>query len=211
MRRLWDFISLALFPVIVTATMETINAFAGRTVFSEDLIFLFHLLVFIPILIVIAIFYYGFRAMGFGFTKRAATIVLPSLLIIDRDDRNRAPGAVGQGSESVSVAVSDIFSLLVQLVALYLMSMMAVTTGKGRMGRPYIFLSPALVCSIIQTMLTAHIRPVGMLTTSEPAGLFVHLGYLFLVFAAYCQYEIASEPFHEKPEHPRDVHFRRFG
>lgn len=192
-RRLWSFITLAIFLVIIPITMETINAYAGRKVFSEDLIFLFYLLVFIPILIVIGIFYYGFRAMGFRFTRKAVTIVLPSLLILTGVAIAVLIVPLATGSESVSVAISDIFSLLVQLAALYLVSMMAVTIGRGRIGRPYIFLSLAMACIIIQTILTAHIRLVGMMTPTALADFFVHLGYLFLIFATYYQYEIACE------------------
>jgi hypothetical protein len=192
-RRLWGFITLAIFIAIIPIVLETINAYAGRKVFTEDLIFLFYLLVFIPILIVIGIFYYGFRAMGFRFTRKAVTIVLPSLLILTGAAIAVLMIPLATGSESTAVAISVIFSLLVQLAALYLVSMMAVTIGKGRMGRPYIFLSMAMVCIIIQTILTAHIRLVGMLTPTALADFFVHLGYLFLIFAAYYQYEIASE------------------
>jgi hypothetical protein len=192
-RKLWGFITLAIVLVIIPIVMETINAYAGRKVFTEDLIFLFYLLVFIPILIVVGIFYYGFRAMGFRFTRKAATIVLPALLVLTGAAVAVLMIPLATGSESTAVAISDIFSLLVQLAAVYLVSMMAVTIGKGRMGRPYIFLSIALVCIIIQTILTAHIRLVGMLTPTALADLFVHLGYLFLIFAAYYQYEIVSE------------------
>ena len=112
-RRLWGFITLAIFLVIIPIVMETINAYAGRTVFTEDLIFLFYLLVFIPILIVIGIFYYGFRAMGFRFTRRAVTIVLPSLLILTGVAIAVLVVPLATSSESMAVAISDIFSLLV--------------------------------------------------------------------------------------------------
>ena len=106
-RRLWGFIALAIFLVIIPIVMETINAFLG-------------------------IFYYGFRAMGFRFTRKAVTIVLPSLLVLTGVAIAVLIVLLATGSESVAVAISDIFSLLVQFAALYLVSLMAVTIGRGR-------------------------------------------------------------------------------
>lgn len=192
-RRFWGMITIAITIVIIPSILEIINAYAGHKVFSDDLIFLFYLMVFIPILIVIGIFYYGFRAMGFEFTRKALISVLPALSIVTGVALAVLIIPLATGSESLAVAISDIFSLLVQIAALILISLMAVTIGRGRMGRPYIFISLALVCIIIQTILTAHIRLVGMMTPTALADLFLHLGYLFMIFAAYYQYEIVSE------------------
>ena len=193
-RRLWSVITLAIILAVIPVTLETINAYAGRQIFTQDLIFLFYLFVFIPVLVAIGVFYFGFRALGFEFKRRSIYSVIPSLAILIGVTVAVliVPMATGEGD--LAVRISDIFSLVVQIAALCVISFMAVTIGRGKAGRPYIFLSLALVFVIIQTILTAHIRLVGMMSTTELADLFVHLGYLFLILAAYFQYELSSEP-----------------
>jgi hypothetical protein len=92
----------------------------------------------------------------------------------------------------VGVKISDIFALVVEIAALCIISFMAITIGKGEAGRPYLYISLALACIIVQTILTAHIRLVGIMSTTEPADIFLQIAYLLLTFAAYFQYEIAS-------------------
>ncbi len=92
----------------------------------------------------------------------------------------------------LGVKISDIFALVVQIAALCIVSFMAITIGKGKAGRPYLYTSFALVCIIIQTVLTAHIRLVGIMSTTEPADLFLHIAYVLLIVAAYFQYELTT-------------------
>jgi hypothetical protein len=92
----------------------------------------------------------------------------------------------------VGVKISDIFALVVQIAALCIISFMAITIGKGEAGRPYLYISLALACIIVQTILTAHIRLVGIMSTTEPADIFLQIAYLLLTFAAYFQYVIVS-------------------
>lgn len=191
-RRLWSVIALALSIAVVPVTMETVDAYLGYDYFSQDLIFLFYLLVFIPVLVAVGIFYFGFRRLGFEFKRKAVFSVLPSLAVFVGVTVAFLIVPMARGGGDVAVKISDIFSLVVQIGALCVISLMAVTIGRGEAGRPYIWLALALACVIIQTILTAHIRLVGMMHTNEPADVFVHLGYLFLAFAAYRQRELTS-------------------
>ena len=193
-RRLWSLILIAMLVDLIPVTLETINAYAGREVFSQDLIFLFYLAVFIPVLVAIGVFYFGFKALGFEFKRESLYKVIPSLVIFIGVTVAVLIIPMAISSGDMAVKISDIISLVIQMMALSVVSLMAVTIGKGKTGRPYVYLSLALVFIIIQTILTAHIRLVGIMTTTEAADAFVHLGYLFLILAAYFQYELTAEP-----------------
>lgn len=192
-RRLWSIITLAMLLAGTAVTMETINAYAGREVIAEGTIFLVYMLVFIPILVVIVMLYLKYRSMGFEFDRDAFLRVLPSMIILAVATIAVVIVPLALSSGDLAVRISDIFSLVVQLLALMLVSFLAVTLGRGRMGRPWLFLSLALVVIVMQTILTAQLRMVGMVRTTELADLLVHLGYLFLIIAAYYQYEIATQ------------------
>ncbi len=193
-RRLWLWIMIAIIVNVVPVTLEMINAYAGRNVFSPDLIFLFYLFVFIPVLVVIGLLYFGFRKEGFEFSRESLICILPSMLIFIGVTVVVliVPMATGEGD--IGVRISDIFALVVQIAALCVVSFMAITIGTGKAGRPYLYTSLALVCIIIQTILTAHIRLVGIMSTTEPADLFLHIAYVLLILAAYFQYEITAAP-----------------
>jgi hypothetical protein len=193
-RRLWSLILVAMLVDLIPVTLETINAYAGRQVFKQDLIFLFYLAVFIPVLVAIGVFYFGFKTLGFEFKRESLYKVIPSLAIFIGVTVAVLIVPMATSSGDMAVKISDIISLVIQMMALSVVSLMAVTIGRGKTGRPYIYLSLALVFIIIQTILTAHIRLVGIMTTTEAADLFVHLGYLFLMLAAYFQYELTTEP-----------------
>ncbi len=191
-RRLWSWIMLAMLINIIPVTLETINAYAGRNVFSPDLIFTFYLLVFIPILVVIGLFYFGFKREGFEFSREALLTVLPSMLVIIAVTVVVLIVPMATGSGDLGVRISDIFSLVVQIAALFLISFMAITIGRGEAGRPYLFIAFALLCVIVQTVLTAHIRLVGMMSTTEIADIFLHAAYTLLMFAAYFQFGMTA-------------------
>jgi hypothetical protein len=191
-RRLWSWIMMAVAINVVPVVLETINAYAGRNVFSPDLIFLFYLLVFIPILVVIGLFYFGFKKEGFEFSREALFTVLPSMLVIIGVTVVVLIVPMAVSSGSLGVRISDIFALVVQIAALFLVSFMSITIGRGEAGRPYLFISISLACIIAQTVLTAHIRLVGIMSTTEIADLFLHAAYTLLVFAAYFQFRMTG-------------------
>jgi hypothetical protein len=193
-RRLWSIITLAMLLAGTAVTLETINAYAGREVIAEGAIFLIYLLVFIPILVLIVMLYFGYRSMGFEFNRDGFLRVLPSMLILAGATIAVVIVPLALSSGDLAVRISDIFSLVVQLLALMLVSFLAITLGRGRMGRPWLFLSLALVVIVLQTILTAQLRMVGMVRSTELADLLVHLGYLFLIIAACYQYEIVTQP-----------------
>jgi hypothetical protein len=190
--RLWLWIGIAITINIIPVTLETINAYAGRNVFSPDLIFLFYLFVFIPVLVVVGLLYFGFRKQGFEFSRESVLSVLPSMLvfIVVTVVVLIVPMATGGGD--LGVKISDIFALVVQIAALCVVSFMAITIGRGEAGRPYLFISLALACIIVQTILTAHIRLVGIMSTTEPADLFLQVAYFLLILAAYFQYQMIA-------------------
>jgi len=190
--RLWLWISIAITVNIVPVTLETINAYAGRNVFSPDLIFLFYLFVFIPVLVVIGMLYFGFKKEGFEFSRESVLSVLPSMLIIIGVTVVVLIIPMATSGGDLGVKISDIFALVVQIAALCVVSFMAITIGRGEAGRPYLFISLALACIIVQTILTAHIRLVGIMSTTEPADFFLHAAYALLIFAAYFQYEMIA-------------------
>ena len=191
-QRLWSWILIAIIVNVIPVTLEMINAYAGRNVFSPDLIFLFYLFVFIPVLVVIGVLYFGFKKEGFEFSRRSLLCVLPSMLVIIGVAVVVVILPTATGGGDIGVKISDIFALVVQIAALCVISFMAITIGKGKAGRPYLYTSLALVCIIIQTVLTAHIRLVGIMSTTEPADFFLHAAYLLLIFAAYFQYEMTA-------------------
>lgn len=193
-RRLWSIITLAMLLAITAVTMETINAYAGREVIAEGTIFLIYLLVFIPILVVIFMLYFGYKSMGFEFQPEAFYKLMPSFMVLALATVLVVMVPLAMSSGDLAVRISDIFSLTVQLLALFLTAFIAATVGRGRMGRPWLFLSLALAVIVIQTILTAQLRMVGMVRTTELADLVVHLGYLFLIIAAYYQNEIITQP-----------------
>ncbi len=193
--RLWSIITLAMLLAAAAVTMETINAYAGREVFAEGTIFFIYMLVFIPILVVIVMLYLGYRSMGFAFDRDAFLRVLPSMIILAVATVAVVIVPLAFSSGDLAVRISDIFSLAVQLLALMLVSFLAVTLGRGHMGRPWLYLSLALAVIVMQTILTAQLRMVGMVRTTELADMLVHLGYLFLIMAAYYQYGIATQQY----------------
>ncbi|MBN2025484.1 MAG: hypothetical protein JW854_01790 [Actinobacteria bacterium] len=190
--RLWLWISIAITINIIPVTLETINAYAGRNVFSPDLIFLFYLFVFIPVLVVIGVLYFGFKKQGFEFSRKSVLSVLPSMLVFVGVTVVVLIVPMATGGGDLGVKISDIFALVVQIAALCIISFMAITIGRGEAGRPYLFISLALACIIVQTILTAHIRLVGIMSTTEPADFFLHAAYALLIFAAYFQYEMIA-------------------
>jgi hypothetical protein len=193
-RRLWSIITLAMLLAITAITLETVNAYAGHVVISQDIISLIYLLVFIPILVVIFMLYFGYKSMGFEFQPEAFLKLMPSFIILACATVIVVIVPLALSNGDLAVRISDIFSLAVQLLALFLTAFIAATVGRGRMGRPWLYLSLALFTIVMQTVLTAQVRMVGMLRTTELADLLVHLGYLFLILAAYKQYEIITEP-----------------
>lgn len=190
--RLWSWITAATGVNVFPVVMETINAYAGRKVISPDLIFLFYLLVFIPVLMVVGILYLEFRRQGLTFTRKAVVTVLPSLLVFVAVTVLVLVVPMAGGDIPLGVRVSDIFSILVQVTALCLVSLMAITIGKGVAGRPYLFISLALVCIMVQTILTAHIRLVGIMSTTEPADFLLNVAYYLLIRAADSQYRLST-------------------
>ena len=192
--RLWTWIMIAIVVNIIPVVLETINAYAGRNIFSPDLIFLFYLFVFMPVLVVIGLLYFGFKKQGFEFSREALLSVLPSMLIVIGVLAVVLIVPMAMSGGDTAVKISDIFALVVQIAALCVVSFMAITIGRGETGRPYLFISLALACIIVQTILTAHIRLVGIMSTTELADLFLHIAYLLLIFAAYFQYEITNTP-----------------
>ncbi|MEW6553487.1 MAG: hypothetical protein AB1384_04265 [Actinomycetota bacterium] len=190
--RLWMWVTVAMIINVIPVTLETINAYAGRNVFSPDLIFLFYLFVFIPVLVIIGLMYYGFKKQGFEFSRESLLSVLPSMLIILVVTIVVLIVPMARSGGDLGVKVSDIFALVVQISALCIISFMAITIGKGDAGRPYLYISLALACVIVQTILTAHIRLVGIMSTTELADIFLQIAYLLLIFAAYFQYEIVA-------------------
>lgn len=191
--RLWSWITLAVAINVIPVVMETVNAYAGRSVFSPDLIFIFFILVFIPVLVVIGSLYRGFKRQGFAFARAAMVTVLPSLLVFVGVTLFVLIIPMAASEIPLGVRISDIFALVVQVAALCVVAFMAITIGKGEAGRPFLFISLALVCIMIQTILTAHIRLVGMMSTTEPADFFLHIAYYLLILAAYFQCRMATE------------------
>jgi len=96
------------------------------------------------------------------------------------------------GDIPLGVRVSDIISILIQVAALCLVALMAITIGRGVAGRPYLFISLALVCVMMQTILTAHIRLVGIMSTAEPADFLLNVAYYLLIRAADTQYRLIA-------------------
>ena len=188
--RLWLWIMIAIIINVIPVTLEMINAYAGRNIFSPDLIFLFYLMVFIPVLVVIGLLYFGFRKEGFEFSRESLLSVLPSMLVIIVITLVVLIVPMATSGVDLGVKISDIFALVVQIAALTVVSFMAITIGRGEAGRPYLFVSLAVACIIVQTILTAHIRLVGIMSTTELADIFLHIAYLLLIFAAYFQFEM---------------------
>jgi len=193
-RKLWSWITAAVGINVIPVVMETVNAYAGRDVFSPDLIFVLFILVFIPVLVVIGGLYLGFKRQGFDFARAAVTTVLPSLVVIAGVTLFVLIVPMASSDIPMGVRVSDIFALVVQVSALCVVAFMAITIGKGEAGRPFLFISLALVCIMVQTILTAHIRLVGMMSTTEPADFFLHIAYYLLILAARFQYRMSAEP-----------------
>jgi hypothetical protein len=191
-RKLWMWIMISIIANVIPVGLETINAYAGRDVFSPDLIFLFYLLVFIPVLVVIGLLYFGFKKQGFEFSRESLLSVLPSLLIVVVVTIVVLIVPMAKSSGDIGVRISDIFALSVEMAALCVVSFMAITIGRGKTGRPYLFISIALACILVQTILTAHIRLVGIMSTTEPADLFLDIAYLLLTLAAYFQFEMTG-------------------
>jgi hypothetical protein len=191
-RRFWSILFGSMVLAALAVTLETINAYAGREVFSLDTIFLIYTLVFIPILVVVFMLYFGYRSMGFEFRRDYFLKLMPSFAILAGATVAVVMVPLATSSGDLAVRISDIFSLAVQLLALFLTTFIAATMGRGRMGRPWLFLSLALAAVVMQTILTAQLRMVGMVRTTELADLLVHVGYLFLIVSVYCQYEIST-------------------
>ncbi|MGQ9704935.1 MAG: hypothetical protein ACUVS1_10260 [Actinomycetota bacterium] len=189
--RLWSWITVAMAVNVIPVVMETVNAYAARKVISPDLIFVFYLLVFIPVLVV-AILYQGFRRQGLSFTAKAKATVLPSLSAFLAMTLVVLVIPMVGGDIPLGVRVPDIISILLQVAALCLVALMAITIGRGVAGRPYPLISLALVRVMMQTILTAHIRLVGIMSTAEPADFLLNVAYYLLIRAADAQYRLIA-------------------
>lgn len=190
--RLWSWITAAIAINVIPVVMETINAYAGKEVLSPDLIFIFFLIVFIPVLVVVGILFREFRRQGFTFTRGAVTAVLPSLFVFVGVVLFVLILPMAVSEVPLGVRISDIFAITVQLAALCLVAFFAITLGKGSAGRPFLLISISLVCVMMQTILTAHIRLVGWMSTTEPADFLLHVAYYLLIRAAAYQYRIST-------------------
>lgn len=190
--RLWSWITAAVAINVVPVVMETINAYAGKEVISPDLIFVFFIFVFVPVLVVVGILYREFRRQGFTFTRGAVTAVLPSLLIFAGVTFFVLILPMAASEVPMGVRISDMFAIVVQLAALCLVAFIAITLGRGSAGRPFLLISISLVCVMMQTILTAHIRLVGLMSTTEPADFLLHVAYYLLIRAAAYQYRVSA-------------------
>lgn len=77
--RLWSWTTVDIAVNVIPVVMETVNAYAARKAISPDLIFVFYLMIFIPVLVMVAILYLGLKRQGLSFTTKAMATVLPSL------------------------------------------------------------------------------------------------------------------------------------
>ena len=133
-RRLWSIITLAMLLAITATTLETIDAYAGRMVISQDIISLIYLVVFIPILVVIFMLYFGYKSMGFEFQPEAFYKLMPSFMVLALATVLVVMVPLAMSSGDLAVRISDIFSLAVQLLALFLTTFIAATVGAGPHG-----------------------------------------------------------------------------
>lgn len=191
-RRMWSWITAALAINVIPVVMETVNAFAGREKISPNLIFAFFTLVFVPVLVVVGILYLEFRRQGYLFTREAVAAVVPSLVVFVAVTLFVLIIPMAASDIPWGVRTSDTFAIVVQLAALCLVSLMAITIGKGKAGRPFLLISLALVCVMMQTIITAHIRLVGTMSATEPADLLLHVAYYLLIRAAFSHYRMTA-------------------
>jgi hypothetical protein len=193
LRRLWGLVAMAMFIDLFAVSCEAVNGFARQWKVSQGTVFTIYTLVWLVLIFYPVVLYTAFRREGIPFDWRSITAVLPSLAIV-----SLATLVVvvipwlGSGVD-LGTKISNLVALVVGTVSVFASAFLTVTMGRGRSGRPWLFVTLALTAAVSQTILTTHVTMVaGTMRVLEPANYLLHLCYLLEIAAEYHQNELLS-------------------
>lgn len=183
-RPIWGLISLALTIDVAAKVCELINGFAREWRISADAVFTIYIFVWLAVAAIPIMIYVLFKRSGFEFEGRAYYFVIPPLAVITAVTVVIVIVPLFRSDASPGMKISDLLSVVIPLAILYFVLFVAVTIGRGELGRPWLYISIAVTCFVVQTIVTTHILVVaGHTKVLEPANFVMQLGYVFLIFA----------------------------
>jgi hypothetical protein len=194
MRRLWGLVSLVMSVVLIAVVCELINGFAREWKVPQDIVLLIYLVVWLILICYPFLLYGGFRRTGLPLDWHAISKVLPSLIIVSIAALVVVLVPLASSDLDAGTKISNFVAIIVGLVAVFTSVGFTMTMGRGRAGKPWLFITLTFVSIVIQTIITTQVTMVaGSMRVLEPANFFLHLGYVFLIAAEYYQYQLLAD------------------
>lgn len=193
-RRLWGMVSVVMVIVLVAVVCELINGFAREWKVPQDVVLLVYLLVWLVLIAYPFMLYGAFRRTGLPINWQAAFKVLPGLLAMAAAALVVVLVPLVSSDLDAGTKTSNFVAIVVGLAAAFTSVTLTMTMGRGKAGRPWLFITLTFVSIVIQTIITTHATMVaGSMRVLEPANFFLHLCYALLIAGEYYQYELVAE------------------
>lgn len=193
-RRLWGLVSVVMAVVLAAVVCELINGFAREWKVSQDIVLLIYLVVWLILIGYPFLLYGAFRRTGLPLDWRAISKVLPSLIVVSVAALVVVLAPLATSDLDAGTKASNFVAIIVGLVAVFTSVAFTMTMGRGRAGKPWLFITLTFCSIVIQTIITTQITMVaGSMRVLEPANFFLHLGYVFLIAGEYYQYEMIGD------------------
>lgn len=193
LRRLWWLVTVVMAIDLVGVACELINGFAKEWKVPQDVVLLIYLLVWLVLIAYPFLLYGAFKRTGLPLDWRAISRVLPSLVIVSTAAVVVVLVPLATSDLDAGTKISNFVAIIVGLVAVFTSVAFTMTMGRGRAGRPWLFITLTFVSVVTQTIITTQATMVaGSMRVLEPANFFLQLGYVFLVIGEYYQYELLS-------------------
>lgn len=193
-RRLWGMVSVVMVIVLVAVVCELINGFAREWKVPQDVVLLVYLLVWLVLIAYPFMLYGAFRRTGLPINWQAAFKVLPGLLAMAAAALVVVLVPLVSSDLDAGTKTSNFVAIIVGLAAAFTSVTLTMTMGRGKAGRPWLFITLTFVSIVIQTIITTHATMVaGSMRVLEPANFFLHLCYALLIAGEYYQYELVAE------------------
>ncbi len=192
--RLWGLVSVAMSVVLVGVVCELINGYAGEWKIPQDVVLLVYLVVWLILLAYPFFLYSAFRSTGLPLDWRAISRVVPSLAILGIASMVVVLIPLATSDLDAGTKVSNFVAIIVGLVGVGTSAVFTMTMGRGRAGKPWLFIGLTFLSIVIQTIITTQVTMVaGSMRVLEPANFFLQLGYVFLIAGEYYQYQLIAE------------------
>ena len=190
-REIWGIIAVTLSIDMIGVTCELINGYARSWKISQDIVFTAYLFVWLALIVVTFVLFFKYRKAGFTFSAEAYYAVVPSLTVVSLATIVFVLVPLVRSDLDAGTKISNFVAIIVGLGLLFILLFLSATMGRGELGRPWFFLSLCVASIVIQTIVSTNVIIVlGYMRVLEPANLFLHLAYGFLLTAEAYQYRI---------------------